>query len=142
MINNISWGFYAMCIAILTTGYYIVVALVYYRPEIYQLFKGEMSPSKLFSPDLSEKDIKASDPELYQEVHLLMGALDHTIENAAHTGQAKNELLYALQLQLSNYPHLSETAFRKKIQQLVVEECMQQCSIGISEDELNGLWKN
>ena len=142
MINNISWDYYALCIALLTTGYYVLVALVYYRPEIYQLFKGEISPPKLFSPDLSEKDIEGSDPELYAEVHLLMGALDRTIKNAAHTRQAKNELLYALQLQLSNYPHLSETAFRKKIQQLVVEECMQKCSIRISEDELNVLWKN
>jgi hypothetical protein len=106
------------------------------------LFKGKISPSKLFSPDLAENDIEGSDPELYPEAHLLMGALDRTIENAAHTAQAKNELLYALQTQLCNYPHLSETAFRKKIQQLVREKCMKQCSIEISEDELNGLWKN
>jgi hypothetical protein len=127
MISNISWGSYTMCMALLTTGYYFVVALVYYRPEIYQL---------------AENDIEGSDPELYPEAHLLMGALDRTIENAAHTAQAKNELLYALQTQLCNYPHLSETAFRKKIQQLVREKCMKQCSIEISEDELNGLWKN
>ena len=142
MINNISWGSYTMCVALLTTVYYIVVALMYYRPEIYQLFKGKISPPKLFFTNLVEKDIEGSDPELYPEVHLLMGALDRTIEDAAQTGKAKNELLYALQLQLSNYPHLSETAFRKKIQQLVREECMKQCSIEISEDEVNGLWKN
>jgi hypothetical protein len=140
MINNISWGSYAIGMALLITGYYIVIGILYYRPEIQQLFKGKILLPEFFCQTSLEKQIEASDEELFPEVHLLMIKVHQVINNAAATTQEKSDLIHELQLLISNYNHLSETPFRKKINHVITKECIKQCAITMSEEEVNGLW--
>ena len=108
--------------------------------EIQQLFKGKILPPEFFYQTSLEKQLKASDEELFPEVHMLMIKVHQVINNAAATTQKKSDLIYELQLLLSNYNHLSETPFRKKINHVITKECIKQCAITISEEEVNGLW--
>ena len=140
MINNISWSSYLTVAALLVTGYYIVVMLVYFRMEMRQRLKRRISAPKSFSKQILEQQIAASDPELFPEVHLLMTDLCRIIKQACVEKQEKDQLWNSFQIKLVNYQKLSGTAFQERINKYVEEECIKQCAIYFSEEEMNALW--
>ena len=140
MINNISWGSYLTVVALLVTGYYIVVMLLYFRMEMQQLLKGRITAPESFSKQILEQEIASSDPELFPEVHLLMTDLCRVIKQACVDKHEKDQLWNTFQIKLVNYQKLSGTAFQERINKYVEEECIKQCAIYFSEEEMNALW--
>jgi len=141
MLNNINWATYIFVAALTILVYYVVVILLYYRPEIQQLFQGKNAAPELFSFKNTEQQIADSDPELYPVVHLLMGELRHIIENKAQSSVSKEALIFEIHNRLSSHPNLSTTAFQPAINLFLKEECIRQCDINLDEEDLGELWK-
>lgn len=57
MLHSISWLQYAIAISLLLTGYYLVIVLIYYRPQIMAIINGKVQYPNDIEPYPSEKNV-------------------------------------------------------------------------------------
>ena len=87
---------------------------------------------------------KYSDPDssmLFPYVHELMDEIGQVFKTASNRNYIKEELITALQIKISKYPMLEDTAFRSTVSSFIATESRKACSVFLSEDELERLWK-
>ena len=78
---------------------------------------------------------------LFSYVHELMDEIGQVLKTAASKKYIKEELITALQIKVSQYPMLEGTDFKSTISGFIVTESRKACSVFLSEDELERLWK-
>lgn len=117
-----------------------------------QQLQGDHTDAQTFYPFDSEQDPasstplqdKYSDPDtsmLFPYVHELMDEIGQVLKTASNKNYIKEELITALQMKISKYPMLEDTAFRGTVSSFIATESRKACSVFLSEDELERLWK-
>ena len=87
---------------------------------------------------------KYSDPDisrLFPYVHELMDEIGQVLKTASSKNYIKEELITALQIKISKYPMLEDTAFKSTVSSFIATESRKACSVFLSEEELGRLWK-
>ncbi|MBE7172871.1 MAG: hypothetical protein INR73_20005 [Williamsia sp.] len=96
----------------------------------------------LSEPENKESSYAESDNSmLFPLVHDLINEIGQVLKTAAHKHYLKQELITALQITVSKYPMLDDTAFRISINNFLATESRKLCSVFLSDDELERLWK-
>jgi hypothetical protein len=166
MLNKISWQSYFTILGCICASYYLCVSLLYYSRVLRLLlhrsikFKAAGNSTHL-RPGISQCDNNNDQPELfgdninrtiddYEEVEVDLFPLAYNlveqvkiiIRDAARRKLVAGELILAIQLLLKKHPYntLKRTAFSVSIKNVVELECKKECSIALSEGELNMLW--
>lgn len=159
MFNAISWQGYWTFLALLSTTYYCLIGLVYYRKEIISrlspkrfsstrvatqsLFKeGDIAPAPLpIAGFQSEKDFQA--PPLNTEEHIVYACMDELtafFEGARSRKWNRMELLQSIKNVLCKYPSLKGSEYKDTIVQVISTHSEQYCSIHLKEEDRIGLW--
>ena len=140
MIKNISWENYFLFLTLTLIAYYAFILLLFYKIEIMQFIKGSKFEQESPYSKYPEQLIEESDQDLFPVVHILMGELHHLIEFARSQKKSKEEILISFKSKLVSYPDLHGTPFHHAINKFLKAECIKQCSILFSEEELGVLW--
>jgi hypothetical protein len=151
MLSSISWSQFLTAIAYFLVFYYIVLAGLYYRIEVLGLFKPKTIRQNAFSQGnvISDRSIAIGnmsgevgkeDTDTNGKVHELMQEIKDLLATAAKAKTIKEELLMALQMLLRGYPDLKELPIISEINQHIVAECKNICSITLSDAEMKMLW--
>jgi hypothetical protein len=151
MLSAISWSQFLTTIAWAILIYYLVVAILFYRKEIFSLFKTASSGPFAFSfgrenheRTLSYNEMTAAtgkeDPYQDGELHDLLEDIKSLLSTAVKAKTVREELVMALQLLLRDYPVFKNLPLREEINQHILTECKVICSITLSEAEMKMLW--
>jgi hypothetical protein len=168
MLNKISWQSYLTILGFICASYYLCVSLLYYSRELRLLlhrsikFIGVGNSTHLGpginqngnsndQSDLSADNIKRTiddyeevEADLFPLAYSLVDQVKIIIRDAARRKLVAQELILAIQLLLKKHPYnkLKRTAFSVSIKNVVELESKKECSIALSDDELNMLWNS
>jgi hypothetical protein len=158
---SLSWADYALITGVCLIGYYLIVAVTYYRKELSNPFhpkgnKGSSmarSQSTPESENVSAHNLNTADEQLLEEVfsgneeqlYTPSTVQDFVDEIDAYTqncGYAidKEEFKKNIRKILHKYPALISSSLQYILSELIKTASQNNCSIHWSEDELNELW--
>lgn len=129
MLQSVSWSQYITILLVATIFYYLFIWVVF--------FKAKFS----FIPGLSNLQSSVLGEDSPDEVLTTAQHVMDELRPLFKAGANKNELLFALQQQLSKYNNWDEPGFRDTINQYISRQSGTTCSIRLSEDEFSALWK-
>jgi hypothetical protein len=154
MFYNISWQSYWLSVALLITGYYLFVYLVYFRSDIKVNWKvKDRRASKLFlsdnavnmKGDLLQNDLDESFALPYPEtdeniVYAFIDELNAFLDESKRSKCIKEQLLSSIGLLLKKYPTLKDSAFKESVLNVIVTQCESVCSIHLKVEEVVHVW--
>lgn len=148
MLNNISWASYAYAISFMLLIYYVLVIAIFFREDLQELlpkYNGRlfkrMDKGTFGSQNAADdpKEILAEKSQSNDTEELQL-SLQSLIKKAAARKFPKEELLQSLRLGLQNYPVLKDSQLTAGINNFIKNECANNCSIHLSDDEVKMLW--
>ena len=131
MFNSISWGGYWSVLSILVVIYYLYVLLAYYRTDIRNL-----QTKKITRHGHHENDNEG----ILYIVQAISDEMKAYIEQAAHAGALKSEIIFAMQQIIKKYPGLKFTPHENNINNLIQSECKDKCAFFLSAEEIKQVW--
>jgi hypothetical protein len=134
MFTEISWSSYVTIVIVLLVIYYLFIGLRYYRTELFRIFAGRKIPADAVKEEVPEKK------NIFQLTRSLSDEIQAYLDEAGRNTLHKEEVITSLQSLLAKYPSVTDSPFRKVIQNLIVTECETCCSIHFGEKELSELW--
>ncbi len=157
MFTNISWGQYLTAILLLSTLYYFVVLIKYFKGDIKQLLSGKnrygrdtflrkdefntaedvTTPGAAVIPLIADEETDL----LFKQANELSGLLKRIIQDASDKNYIQEEFLTALHSQIKQYPALNKPAFREAINNLIVSETQKYGTHTLSESRMDLLWR-
>ena len=148
MLNNISWASYAYAIGILLSIYYLFIILFFFRNEVQNLFVHQKNTvllpgeKSIYSSqnNTSEAGEHFAENKADSDTQELLLSLQSLIKKAGALKYPKEELLLSLQLKLQHYPALKASRLKNSINIFIKEECKNNCSIHLADDEVKVLW--
>lgn len=129
-MNRITWTAFFAFLSFIIIVYYITVIVIYYRKTLplFLLNKVLRLPSAL---------VKTSP----QGAAITDAPITDLIRQAATEGYTKEAILLALHTLLHNVePARVSEPYRTSINNRIVDDCRQYCSIHLSEEDLRMLW--
>jgi len=157
---SLSWADYALIIGACLIGYYLVIGFVFYRKDLWQLFKPKRERAASFAqnqqpaatgvksiqhtslPDGAFLDSTEIDEEAQTSQPTIEDFLDEVdaCTQACGNGVTKEELSINLRKILHKYPSLASSSLRGVLSGIIATASQNNCSIQWREDELNEWW--
>lgn len=143
MCSSISWEQFILTIVVIVGLYYGYVGVTYYRKDWLYRLTGKKSPGSSLHPVVPYPAVPngpaAANP-LLPLVHDVVDEIRALLQ-AEGSATNKDNLLDKLRRLLQKYPTLKNTAFQSSINQLLVTDCKNHCSMDLDENEIRALWK-
>ena len=140
MINNISWQGYWIWLAVISTGYYLVIYLLYYRHDL----KAWIHPKPYNSDGIVPASESIIQPHVEKDAERLidscMDELNAFFEESRRKKVMKEELIYSLQLLLKKYPSLKDSEYKESLTNLIATQCEDTCLVRLNADEVYHVW--
>jgi hypothetical protein len=148
MQTAISWGNYVTGVIIITAGYYIFIAIKFYRKEISMFISGKWKPSlsiKGSSKTNQQEEFSGSYNQVmegsFDELEEVVEDLRRAILEEAGKERGKDEILQMLQDRIAHYSGLRKPAFRVAINHYIIRQAEETCGVAFSEQELDEAWE-
>ena len=145
MLNQISWANYFEAIAILAVIYYVAILFVYCKADILQLLA--VKPQHSFVSNVNEtgtlKNSSSNEhSDLATQFEYNIEELKALIRQSGYSQSPREEVLFALQklLTTERFQSIYNSPFKDAVNNLISDECQTNCSIHLSEEDLQGLW--
>ncbi|MFN8271943.1 MAG: hypothetical protein U0U33_16875 [Chitinophagaceae bacterium] len=159
MIEKISWASYATALLTIVVIYYIVIALLYYRKEIFG-FANALQQRFPFNAGLKQEVFINSKESLSQfndagsvssekpictgdistDSFDLVEKIKESMQRYAENEYIREEIITGLQLLLKEYPQLRYSPYTASINNTITKEIELHCSIRLEDDEVKRLW--
>ncbi len=141
MINNISWVTYWTAIGIILFIYYTSICLRYYLFEVKQILSGKLKLT--FKKRLNSYPIEApSQQDFFPVINQFQQQIKTILSDAAEKNLIKQEIIYSLQLLFKKYAIVKDTSFQSSINDYILNEYSNYCSIHLNEEDVMSLWVN
>lgn len=157
MFSQISWATYFETVVYSIAIYYVFILYKYYRYDLASILKGKQRPSLAegaFTPspqqstfssvnttnqaDLMPKEDQGNRHSLLAQA--LTDEIQAFIAGAGNNKFEREPILLSLQLLVGKYPSVKVSPYKESIQELIAQQCATNCSVHLSEEELDGLW--
>lgn len=154
MFTQISWTTYLITVALVLAPYYLVIVYRFYRFEILNLFSGKQAQEdyETFTPERDfalqqlrgTKDDNALEDFEKQNLFPLAQAfadeLQAFLEESGKDKITKTQLTQSLRILVAKYPSLKDSSFDDFVINLIKTESETNCSIHLTDEEVNALW--
>ena len=119
-----SWTSYFTAIAIALVTYYALIGYWYYGQDILAVIGSQDHSPQSDSFVASEND----QPKAY-------------LQEMGNNEPDKNTIIHSLQLFVSKYPALIDSAYKLSLDQFIINECETHCTVQLSEEEVSKIWQ-
>ena len=137
MFHFISWSIFLQYIIVILTIYWFTVGLIYYRWEIVAFIKNGPKPTRKFNSPTSGD----SNDCLFDECNACANHLKSIISQNSLDNTDKGTILSEAKDYLKQHPLMFQAKWQIPINNLIEYECRQQCSVEITGDEMETIWK-
>jgi hypothetical protein len=142
MFKSITWSNYYTAVFILLALWYIIIILVYFRKELFNLLSGKYKiPTRKKKQQASDEEIPEEQEHTFEELEGIVTNIRHSILEETGENTSKGELLTQLKQRLVNYGGLRQPVFRDAINNFIIQYAESICGVVFSEDELNEAWE-
>jgi hypothetical protein len=140
MINNISWQGYWLTLALISTGYYLIIYLLYYSSDLKIWFhRRPYNSDGIIS--VSESTIQRPvEKEMESLIDSCIDELNAFFEESRRKKVIKEQLIYSLQLLLKKYPSLKNSEYKESLSNLIETQCEQICLVKLNKGEVFDVW--
>ncbi len=157
MFSQISWAAYIETVVYTIAIYYVFILYKYYRHDLLNILKGRHTtsltevaftsagkPSAIPQGNITNHVDFMPKEDQDNGYSLLVQALTDEIQ--AFTAEAENNeferesILLSFQLLVGKYPSIKSSPYKESIQELIAQQCATNCSVHLSDEELDGLW--
>jgi hypothetical protein len=141
MLNNVTWANYWIVIGIILFLYYAGIFFGYYSIEVKQILSGK---SKLTFNSQISNDFAgiSSQQDFLSEINQFKQEIRMKLKEAGEKNLIKQELICSLQLIFKEYSTIKDVTFEASINDYILNECSNYCSIHLKEEEVKTLWVN
>lgn len=160
MLERISWGQYCAAVLILSAIYYFILLVLLFQkgmlpgkkrlPSVQPKREAETITQPGLFPDEPiplEKTIREDDEEitisndsLMPLVHDHVQELKEFITDIASRSYVKEEVIMGLQIITRNYKKLDGSLYQQSINDFILHQCEENCSIHLSAEDLKRIW--
>jgi hypothetical protein len=151
MLNSISWYTFLLAIGSVCAVYYLVIGMICYKRELLELWdakgKNFLEPvtdtlmvagkDQPVIPAKRQEDEKINFPTMVQE---LVAELSSYFTEASKRKLIREEFMTGLQLKINAYWQIRDSPYRNAVNHLIQMESQTQCSVYLTEGELELLW--
>ena len=143
MIKQISWSSYWSILAATTIFYYVLICLRFYSNEIKQVLTGKsrllFKRRVIIERDQYNAAVNESQ-ELFPLINQLVQEIKIFLQGSLRKNLQRQEIVYGFQLLLKKYPTVKGTPFEPIVNNYIINECSNYCSIHLEEEEVTTLW--
>ena len=147
MINNVSWQGYWTALAIILGIYYLILYFKFFRTgppaSISRTGKESENQSWNFDSSKPHQDTLHQEIHVSNEMHSYQSGIDELtafFEQARYRKWVSEELIHALTLICKKYDILIYTEYRETINDFIVKQAEEKCSIHLSNEEVETVW--
>jgi hypothetical protein len=162
MLKQITWHEYWTIVITLTAIYELFVVAIFYRKDLLMLAKGKSNVRVIGASDgeaASNHSQKHQRPHLFtvsatdtneeaetHEINLtpmaheLADEIEVLLNEAGEKEFGKPEILFGLKQIIKSFRSLVNTSYRDDINNLIAQQCETNCSVALSEEEVQTLW--
>ena len=157
MFTQISWATYIETVVYSIIVYYVFILYKYYRHDLSGMLKGRQRPplakaaftqanqQSTFPRGNTGSNIDFMPKEGQNDgrspaVQALIDEIQAFTIEAGNNDFEREPILLSLQHLVSKYPLIKSSPHKKSIQELIAQQCAANCSVHLSEEELDGLW--
>ena len=150
MLKQITWPTYFYLLIFFTVLYYLIVFIIYYLPFTRQgldeiLIKGSSGKNNTHNTEsattLTSSIEIESEKCLFTLTQRIIGELEKVVRRASLNKYEKDRLITSIQHIISGYSSLKGTPFMDSVNNYITTEGQINCSITISEYDLEMLWQ-
>jgi hypothetical protein len=142
MFKSITWSNYYTAVFILLALWYVIIILVYFRKDLFNLLSGKYKiPIRKKKQETSDEEIPEEQEHTFEELEGIVTNIRHSILEETGDNTSKEELLTQLKQRLENYGGLRQPVFRDAINNFIIQYAESICGVAFSEDELNEAWE-
>ena len=151
MLQDISWSNYLTAIATTIVVYYAVIAYLFYKKDIAALLPKTQINQQSFnhlnqwqkptddSDFLPKESITQSDPD---SIDQLLQSLVQILIQASKDNIIKEELLFALQLEINRFDLLRQPQLKETAKSYIIQQSQTYCHFQLTEKEVENLWQS
>jgi hypothetical protein len=137
MLSSISWENFLSFIAVIFFIWYVTIGIIFYPREIRQFLKSpfEKRDAATGAEKINQdqhQDLFIETQNLRDELSILMTGVGDKLN--------REELITGLQLKLKFREKLKGTAFQVAVNNYIISEAENKCSIRFTDQELDRLW--
>jgi hypothetical protein len=137
MLTKISWTDYLVTIAILLFIYYAIVLTLFYKQDILLLVTSKSRRITLAAEEgLQNINFPEVIEPLADELKALIGQSSYGNMPVEESKASLKRLMAA-----ERFQSLKDTAYYQQLNQLIAREYETYCSMHLSEEDLEGLWR-
>lgn len=160
MLHHVSWGQFFYLSSALLASYYLAIALLYYRLELFSIVKSNKKvhgisrpmPAPAVAPgsgisyvdeeelEFSAGDIDDKERQLFNDADSLNDELADLFYVCKCEEWTKAELIPLIQKKLRQYPHFAQSSFAPSFISYIVDKAHEDCDMALSHQEIKELW--
>jgi len=147
MFTNISWAEYSIFILIAVFIYYLIILVIFYKGEIFNLVNNlqllHKRSNHYNTSDSSEKiesDLLSVNTESSDDIIQLQEEIQSQLERAKLKKSIKEEIIMSLQLVFRKYSSINQSQYKDSINHYIKDTSENICSIHLNDQEVEQVW--
>ena len=141
MLSNISWLNYWTVIGIILFLYYLAICFRYYLFDVKQILSGKSTLS--FKRHMNNNSVEIFQQNFSPTIDQIKQEIRMILSDASERTLVKQELIFSLRLLFKKYSTIKkDSSFKTAINDYLLRDNSNYCSIHLSEEEVMSLWVN
>ncbi len=139
MFSGISWYGYLSFLVVVVSAYYLLVFIIFYRKDInlwVNKFKGVDTRNSFLIDHMQDATVVGGNDALEN----LQRDIVQTLNEGVNRQLIEQEIIMTLEGLLTNYKDYILPQHREKINEYIIHECKNICSIHLDEEKAVSLW--
>lgn len=140
MLSGISWLQYIVFLVVMTSAYYGVVSFMFYKKDVFAFINKSQESLSVGEIKITGESILESSLEKVTDTGILQHEIQSMLKEAANKKVIKEEIIMSLQILLEPYPSLQSNSLKELVNNYIIIQTQNICSIHLDEETVNQVW--
>lgn len=150
MLQKYSWSEYWLTVVVVIAIYYAIVLLILYRNGLLPTFSFKkpslpQNPQKAFTVPAKAPETRSVAPlsnqsEVEAQMKSLIEEVSNFLQDLVGKSYVKEEIIMGLQVIFRDYQEFANTNYQPDINEFIVAEVENFCSVDLSSEEVSRVW--
>ncbi len=140
MLSGISWMHYIIFLVVMTPVYYGVVFFMFYKKDFFAYINKSWESRSVGEIKITGESIAESSFEGTTDPGVLRNEIQSLLKKAADKKLIKEEIIMSLQILLDPYPSLQSSSLKESVNNYIITQTENICSIHLDEENVNQVW--
>lgn len=140
MLSGISWMHYIIFLVVMTPVYYGVVFFMFYKKDFFAYINKSRESLSDGEIKITGESIAESSFEDTTHPGIMRNEIRSLLTEAADKKLIKEEIIMSLQILLGRYPSSQSSSLKESVNNYIITQTENICSIHLDEENVNQVW--